>query len=116
MADLIDIDVKKLTDKLEEGEGCVLRTAIGSMRFEDQKEAWSQLRKEAESRSDNVLSFRERKIEVDYPNGQPTGEFIPTIDIYWHGEDGKEHNIFEAYNELNSPNVVDICSNRNPKK
>lgn len=110
---MADIDVKGLTDNLEAGEGCALRTAIGTMRFEDQKNAWLELKKEAESRPDNKLSFKERSIDVTLPNGKPTGDTIPIIDILRSGPDGKPQTIFEAFNEVNSPNVIDICSNKN---
>lgn len=99
------IDIKAMTTNLEAGDGCALRNAVQNMRFAEQEQVFDKLKVEAESRTDNHLSFEKRSIPVQLPNGQDTGERIPVIDIR---NDGTM--IFEAFKPAGrSEKVANIC-------
>lgn len=103
----MDYDIKAMTDKLEAGEGCSLKTALQQERFEGQEAVFDKIREEALSRPNNRLSFEKRQVRVDKPNGDDTGLRIPVIDIRRDGQV-----IFEAFKPPGQDAVFGSCKGK----
>ena len=76
-----EIDIKAMTSKLQEGDGCSLKYALQHSRFDEQEGVFEAIRAEAYTRGDRSLSFDKRIVKVDLPNGQDSGDRIPVLDI-----------------------------------
>ena len=99
-----DIDIKGMTDKLETGDGCSLKFAMQQMHFNEQEGVFDKLSTEANGRPGNHLDFVKRTIDVVFPNGQPTGDKIPVLDIKNDGQI-----IFEVFKSPGSEQIQGIC-------
>lgn len=98
------IDIKDMTDKLQSGDGCSLKKALGTSTFDEQEGVFEALRAEASARRDSSLSFEKRKVTVEKPDGTPTGDIIPVLDIR---KDGSM--LFEAFKPPGQDLVYGAC-------
>ena len=104
---MADFDIKALTDNLEAGNGCGLKSALERSRFPEQEQVFDAIREEALGRPDNKLSFEKREVRIDKPNGDDTGLRIPVLDIRNSG-----NIIWEAFKPPGQDAVFGACKGK----
>lgn len=102
-----DFDIKGLTDKLEAGEGCSLKTALQNSKFDEQENVFDDIRDEALGRPSTKLSFEKREVIIENPDHSDTGERIPVLDIRNQGSI-----IFEAFKPPQREDVLGACKGK----
>lgn len=100
----VDVDIKGMTDKLQQGDGCSLKNVVRDMNFDEQEGVFEALRAEAMSRHDTRLSFEKKQVPITLPDGKDTGERIPVLDIR---QDGSL--LFEAFKAPGQDTVYGAC-------
>lgn len=100
-AKMADIDIKGMTDKLENNQGCGIWDSMTKLNFSEQESVFNKLQVEANGRPGNHLKFENQPFVN--PDGTSDGQ-VNLLTIKNQG-----NLVFEVINVPPSQDVQDIC-------